>query len=104
MGADGGAPDARADVGAVADAVGRRLKRLSRHGQTLVVTHSPQVAAVADHHWKIEKTDNADGCVRATLRLLTGAERREEVARMLSGADITDAARAQADALMAVEA
>lgn len=90
--------------GAVADAVGRRLKRLSRHGQTLVVTHSPQVAAVADHHWKIEKSDNADGGVRTTLRLLTGDERREEVARMLSGADITDAARAQADALMAVEA
>lgn len=90
--------------GAVADAVGRRLKRLSQHGQTLVVTHSPQVAAVADHHWKIEKSDDSEGGVRTTLRLLKGDERREEVARMLSGADITDAARAQADALMAVEA
>lgn len=90
--------------GAVADAVGRRLKRLARSGQTLVVTHSPQVAALADHHWKIEKTDDGQGGMRTTLRALSGAERREEIARMLSGADITDAARAQADALMAVKA
>ncbi|MBR9825909.1 MAG: DNA repair protein RecN [Alphaproteobacteria bacterium] len=90
--------------GAVADAVGRRLKQLSRSGQTLVVTHSPQVAALADHHWKIEKSDDGQGGMRTTLRRLTGEERREEIARMLSGADITDAARAQADALMAVEA
>jgi len=90
--------------GAVADAVGRRLKRLARQGQTLVVTHSPQVAALADHHWKIEKQDDGAGSVRTTLRRLSGEERREEIARMLSGADITDAARAQADALMAVEA
>lgn len=90
--------------GAVADAVGRRLKRLSQAGQTLVVTHSPQVAALADHHWKIEKSEDGSGGMRTTLRRLTGEERREEIARMLSGADITDAARAQADALMAVEA
>ncbi len=90
--------------GAVADAVGRRLKRLARAGQTLVVTHSPQVAALADHHWKIEKSEDTDGTMRTTLRRLTGDARREEIARMLSGADITDAARAQADALIAVEA
>ncbi|WP_300531532.1 DNA repair protein RecN [Maricaulis sp.] len=90
--------------GAVADAVGRRLKRLARQGQTLVVTHSPQVAALADHHWKIEKQDDGQGSLRTTLVQLTGEARREEIARMLSGADITDAARAQADALMAVEA
>ncbi len=90
--------------GAVADAVGRRLKRLAEKGQTLVVTHSPQVAAVADHHWKIVKDDDGQGGVRTTLIRLDGAERREEIARMLSGAEVTDAARAQADALMAVEA
>ncbi|WP_297735137.1 DNA repair protein RecN [uncultured Maricaulis sp.] len=90
--------------GAVADAVGRRLKRLAAKGQTLVVTHSPQVAALADHHWQIVKSDDGKGGVRTTLIKLEGEARREEIARMLSGADITDAARAQADALMAVEA
>ncbi|WP_203291976.1 DNA repair protein RecN [Maricaulis parjimensis] len=90
--------------GAVADAVGRRLKRLAEKGQTLVVTHSPQVAAVADHHWKIVKDEDGKGGMRTTLIRLDGAERREEIARMLSGAEVTDAARAQADALMAVEA
>ena len=90
--------------GAVADAVGRRLKRLAEKGQTLVVTHSPQVAAVADHHWKIVKDDDGKGGVRTTLVRLEGEARREEIARMLSGAEVTDAARAQAEALMAVKA
>ena len=90
--------------GAVADAVGRRLKRLAKSGQTLVVTHSPQVAALADHHWKIVKEDDGAGSVRTVLIRLTGEARREEIARMLSGAEVTDAARAQADQLMAVEA
>lgn len=86
--------------GAVAAAVGKRLKRLAETGQTLVVTHSPQVAAMADHHWKIEKTDDGKDRVRTTLRALSGEERREEIARMLSGENVTDAARAQADELM----
>lgn len=90
--------------GAVADAVGRRLKRLAKTGQTLVVTHSPQVAALADHHWKIVKEDDGKGSVRTVLIRLDGEARREEIARMLSGAEVTDAARAQADQLMAVEA
>jgi len=90
--------------GAVADAVGRRLQKLAGKGQTLVVTHSPQVAARADHHWQISKSDDGQGGVRTTLTLLEGEARREEIARMLSGADITDAARAQADALMSVDA
>ncbi|WP_417469856.1 DNA repair protein RecN [Maricaulis sp.] len=90
--------------GAVADAVGRRLKRLARTGQTLVVTHSPQVAALADHHWKIIKEDDGKGGVRTVLVQLDGEARREEIARMLSGAEVTDAARAQADQLMAVQA
>jgi DNA repair protein RecN (Recombination protein N) len=87
--------------GAVAAAVGKRLKRLAASGQTLVVTHSPQVAAMADHHWKIEKTEDGKGRVRTTLTPLSGADRREEIARMLSGENVTDAARAQADELMA---
>lgn len=86
--------------GAVAAAVGKRLKALAQKGQTLVVTHSPQVAAMADHHWKIEKTEARKGEVRTTLKPLEGAERREEIARMLSGENVTDAARAQADELM----
>jgi DNA repair protein RecN (Recombination protein N) len=90
--------------GAVADAVGRRLLALAKTGQTLVVTHSPQVAALADHHWKIDKIDDGKGGVRTVLTRLDGAMRREEIARMLSGANVTDAARAQADVLMSVDA
>jgi DNA repair protein RecN (Recombination protein N) len=85
--------------GAVADAVGHRLSRLAATGQALVVTHSPQVAARAAMHFRIEKADAGDG-VRTGVRLLAPQERREEIARMLSGAEITDAARAAADQLM----
>ena len=87
--------------GAVASAIGDRLARLATRAQLLVVTHSPQVAARADHHWKIEKIDDGKGGVRTTLTELNGAERREEVARMLSGETITEEARAAAEALMA---
>jgi DNA repair protein RecN (Recombination protein N) len=90
--------------GAVADAVGRRLQKLAAKGQTLVVTHSPQVAARADHHWKIEKAEDGEGGMRTTLVRLDGAARREEIARMLSGANVTEAARAQADELMGASA
>ncbi|PWE17710.1 DNA repair protein RecN [Marinicauda salina] len=86
--------------GAVADAVGARLARLAADGQALVVTHSPQVAARADHHWRIEKRE-VEGGVRTTVVALDGPARREEIARMLSGAEITEAARAAADQLMA---
>lgn len=86
--------------GAVADAVGHRLARLAASGQALVVTHAPQVAARAEAHMRIDKSDSEAG-VRTTVRVLTPPERREEIARMLSGAQITDAARAAADELMA---
>ncbi|MGJ3232919.1 MAG: DNA repair protein RecN [Oceanicaulis sp.] len=86
--------------GAVADAVGHRLSRLAETGQALVVTHSPQVAARARAHFRIEKGETEDG-VRTSVRLLPAPERREEIARMLSGAEVTDAARAAADQLMA---
>ena len=86
--------------GAVADAVGERLRRLGSELQVLVVTHSPQVAALAGVHFLIEKSQvNGEGT--ATLvRRLDPAARREEVARMLAGAQVTDEARAAAQALI----
>jgi DNA repair protein RecN (Recombination protein N) len=85
--------------GAVASAIGERLARLAVDAQVLVVTHSPQVAARAAHHYRIEKSHGPDG-TRTTVRKLSPEERREEIARMLSGAAVTDEARAQAARLM----
>ena len=85
--------------GAVAEAVGQRLKRLSNGAQVLVVTHSPQVAARGHAHWKVMKSDH-DGATTTTVVALDDARRREEIARMLSGATITDEARAAAKALI----
>jgi DNA repair protein RecN (Recombination protein N) len=85
--------------GAVASAIGERLARLAQESQVLVVTHSPQVAARASHHYRIEKSHGADG-TRTTVRKLSPDERREEIARMLSGASITEEARAQASRLL----
>jgi len=85
--------------GAVASAIGERLSRLAQKSQLLVVTHSPQVAARAAHHYRIEKA-HEDGVTRTHVRKLTPDERREEIARMLSGAAITDEARAQAARLL----
>jgi DNA repair protein RecN (Recombination protein N) len=85
--------------GAVASAIGERLARLAVQSQVLVVTHSPQVAARASHHYRIEKSHGDDGS-RTTVRKLSDDERREEIARMLSGASITDEARAQASRLL----
>jgi DNA repair protein RecN (Recombination protein N) len=85
--------------GAVASAIGERLARLAQQSQVLVVTHSPQVAARASHHYRIEKSHGEDG-TRTTVRKLSAEERREEIARMLSGASITAEARAQASRLL----
>ena len=85
--------------GAVASAVGERLARLARQSQVLVVTHSPQVAARATHHYRIEKAHGPAGS-RTSVRRLSEAERREEIARMLSGSLVTDEARAQAAKLL----
>ncbi|OYW92287.1 MAG: DNA repair protein RecN, partial [Caulobacterales bacterium 32-67-6] len=85
--------------GAVADAVGLRLRRLASAAQVLVVTHSPQVAARADAHWRISKAGDAE-TVRTAVEVLSLPDREEEIARMLAGAQITDAARAAARALM----
>jgi DNA repair protein RecN (Recombination protein N) len=85
--------------GAVADAVGMRLKRLAGQAQVLAVTHSPQIAARADSHWRVLKRE--DGAkVRTEVEVLQPTAREEEIARMLSGAEITEAARAAARALM----
>jgi DNA repair protein RecN (Recombination protein N) len=85
--------------GAVASAIGERLARLAERSQVLVVTHSPQVAARAAHHYRIEKAHDG-AATRTTVRRLDAAERREEIARMLSGASVTDEARAQAVKLL----
>jgi DNA repair protein RecN (Recombination protein N) len=85
--------------GAVASAIGERLARLAEQSQVLVVTHSPQVAARASNHYRIEKSHGPDG-TRTTVRKLSPDERREEIARMLSGASITEEARAQASRLL----
>ncbi|MBM1557361.1 DNA repair protein RecN [Sulfitobacter mediterraneus] len=86
--------------GATADAVGRRLSALAEGGQVLVVTHSPQVAALGAHHWRVAK-GVAKGVTTSTVVPLAPEERVDEVARMLSGDVITDAARAAAEALLA---
>jgi DNA repair protein RecN (Recombination protein N) len=85
--------------GAVAEAVGSRLQRLSRGAQVLVVTHSPQVAARGHAHWKVRKADQG-GLTTTTVDVLDPGARQEEIARMLSGATITDEARAAARALI----
>ncbi|WP_193182862.1 DNA repair protein RecN [Nisaea sediminum] len=85
--------------GAVAAAVGERLARLGSETQVLVVTHSPQVAARGVRHWHVAK--QADGeLVKTAVSQLAASERREELARMLSGATVTDEARAAADSLL----
>ena len=86
--------------GATAAAVGERLKRLAKDVQVLVVTHSPQVAAVADRHWLIRKTTTRTAASTDVLAL-DAQGRREEIARMLSGAEVTVEARAAADRLLA---
>ncbi|MCA8887309.1 MAG: hypothetical protein KDA46_00640, partial [Parvularculaceae bacterium] len=85
--------------GAVADAVGERLARLAMDAQVLVVTHSPQVAARAVTQWRVEKNqDDAQTVTR--VRALDADERIEEIARMLSGATVSDEARAAARRLL----
>lgn len=90
--------------GATADAVGERLARLARSRQVLVVTHSPQVAARGLHHLTVQKHDHGVPGVaevtRTNVRVLDSLSRREEIARMLSGTEITEEARAQATRLL----
>ena len=85
--------------GAVADAVGERLARLAQDVQVLVVTHSPQVAAQGDHHYRVTRGEGEQGA-SAVVALLDEVQRQEEIARMLSGAQVTEEARAAADSLL----
>jgi DNA repair protein RecN (Recombination protein N) len=85
--------------GAVADAVGLRLKRLAEAGQVILVTHSPQIAARADVHWRVSKSGSGN-VIATAIEALGPDAREEEVARMLAGAEITEAARAAARALI----
>ena len=89
--------------GRAAEAVGKKLKALSRGNQVLCVTHLPQIATFADHHYVIEKKQAA-GRTRTTVRLITGEERTEEVARMLSGAKLTETSRKHAEQMLKTNA
>jgi len=88
-------------AGAVADAIGVRLARLGRRAQVIAVTHAPQVAARAERHYLISKRALDQGRRVATGVIEVAAERRrEEIARMLAGAEVTGEARAAAARLM----
>jgi DNA repair protein RecN (Recombination protein N) len=85
--------------GRAAEAVGKKLKALARNNQVLCVTHLPQIATFADYHYVIEKKESA-GRTRTSIRLVTGNERTEEVARMLSGAKLTETSRKHAEQMI----
>ena len=89
--------------GRAAEAVGKKLKGLSRSNQVLCVTHLPQIATFADHHYVIEKKAVA-GRTRTSVHLITGEERTEEVARMLSGAKLTETSRKHAEQMLKTNA
>ena len=89
--------------GRAAEAVGKKLKSLSRSNQVLCVTHLPQIATFADHHYVIEKKESG-GRTRTSIRGVSGQERTEEVARMLSGATLTDASRQHAEQMIKANA
>lgn len=85
--------------GRAAEAVGKKLKALSKSSQVLCVTHLPQIATFADQHYLIEKRESS-GRTKTTVRLITGEERTEEVARMLSGAKLTETSRKHAEQMI----
>jgi DNA repair protein RecN (Recombination protein N) len=85
--------------GRAAEAVGKKLKSLARSNQVLCVTHLPQIATFGDHHYVIEKKEPG-GRARTSIRAVTGEERTEEVARMLSGAKLTETSRKHAEQMI----
>jgi DNA repair protein RecN (Recombination protein N) len=85
--------------GRAAEAVGKKLKALAHTNQVLCVTHLPQIATFADHHYVIEKKER-NGRTRTSIRPVVGEERTEEVARMLSGAKLTDTSRKHAEQMI----
>jgi DNA repair protein RecN (Recombination protein N) len=89
--------------GRAAEAVGKKLKSLSRSNQVLCVTHLPQIATFGDHHYVVEKKEDkkeSGGRTRTTIRAVSGEERTEEVARMLSGAKLTETSRKHAEQMI----
>jgi DNA repair protein RecN (Recombination protein N) len=86
--------------GAVADAIGRKIADVSRHHQVLCITHQPQIAAFGDVHLVVSKEVEKDGRTRSRVERLDPVGRRDELARMLGGATVTDAAREAATALL----
>jgi len=89
--------------GRAAEAVGKKLKALARSNQVLCVTHLPQIATFADQHYTIEKKQSA-GRTRTVVRRISGDERTEEIARMLSGAKLTDTSRKHAEQMLKANA
>jgi DNA repair protein RecN (Recombination protein N) len=89
--------------GRAAEAVGRKLKQLAGSSQVLCVTHLPQIACFAEHHYLIQK-NIAGGRTRTTVRRIQGSERTDEVARMLSGARLTEASRRNAEQMLRTHA
>ena len=89
--------------GRAAEAVGKKLKSLSRTSQVLCVTHLPQIATFADHHYLIEKRRSGDR-TKTVVRQITGPERTEEVARMISGAKLTDTSLKHAEQMLKANA
>lgn len=89
--------------GRAAEAVGKKLKTLSRANQVLCVTHLPQIATFGDQHFVIEKKESA-GRTRTSVHAVTGNERTEEVARMLSGAKLTETSRKHAEQMIKANA
>jgi DNA repair protein RecN (Recombination protein N) len=85
--------------GRAAEAVGKKLKALAHANQVLCVTHLPQIATFADQHYVIEKKER-NGRTRTSIRPVEGEERTEEVARMLSGAKLTDTSRKHAEQMI----
>jgi DNA repair protein RecN (Recombination protein N) len=85
--------------GSAAEAVGKKLKALAATSQVLCITHLPQIACFADHHYVIEKKE-AGGRTRTSVRRLEDRERREELARMLSGAKVTETSLKHADHML----
>jgi DNA repair protein RecN (Recombination protein N) len=89
--------------GRAAEAVGKKLKELARTSQVLCVTHLPQIATFADHHYRIEKKESG-GRTKTSVRNITGDERTEEVARMLSGAKVTESSLKHAEQMIKANA
>ena len=89
--------------GRAAEAVGKKLKALARANQVLCITHLPQIASFADHHYLIEKREAA-GRAQTMVRPLSSVERTEEIARMLSGAKLTETSRQHAEQLLKANA